>query len=83
VLETWSPGNTAKERQDKADAYAMAGIPHLWTVDQSRFGAVTAVAASRLTDGRYVEEGRATPGTLSAFDVAGVPVTFDPADLSP
>jgi Uma2 family endonuclease len=83
AMETWSPGNKTKERTDKADAFAGAGIPHFWTVDQDRFGAVTAITAYQLDNGRYVEEMKAVPGTVTLFDVAGVPVKFDPADLAP
>jgi Uma2 family endonuclease len=83
VVETWSPGNKTRERTAKADAYALAGVPHFWTVEQNRFGRVTAVTAYRLAGGQYVEATRATPGTVTEFEVAGVPVKFDPADLMP
>jgi Uma2 family endonuclease len=83
VAEIWSPGNKAQERTEKADAYAVAGIPHFWTVDQDRFGVVRAVTAFRLANGRYVQDAKALAGTLTVLDVAGVPVKFDPRDLSP
>jgi len=83
AAEIWSPGNTAKERADKTEAYAVAEIPHFWTVEQNRFGAVTKFTAYRLDRGRYVEAVKAAPGTVTLFDVAGVPVKFDPADLAP
>ncbi len=83
VAEIWSPGNTTKERADKAEAYAIAGIPHFWTTEQNRFGAVTKFTAYRLERGRYIEVVKAAPGTVTLFDVAGVPVKFDPADLAP
>jgi Uma2 family endonuclease len=83
AAEIWSPGNRAKERVDKAEAYAIAGIPHFWTMEQNRFGAVTKFTAYRLERGRYVEAVKAVPGTATLFDVAGVPVKFDPADLAP
>jgi len=70
-----------KERADEAAAYAMAGIPHFWTLDQE--DEFTVVTAHRLDNGRYVEEMKAVPGTVTEFEVAGVPVKFDPADLAP
>ena len=81
VAETWSSDNDEKERADKATAYAMAGIPHFWTLDQE--DEFTVVTAHRLDNGRYVEEMKAVPGTVTEFEVAGVPVKFDPADLAP
>jgi Uma2 family endonuclease len=82
VAETWSPDNAAKERADKAWAYALAGVPQFWTLDQDEFGKVTTVTAHRLDNGTYVEEMKAVPGTMTEFEVAGVPVKFDPADLA-
>jgi hypothetical protein len=72
-----------KERAAKAAAFAEAAVPQFWTVDQDRFGTVNAITAYRLDHGRYVEAVRAMPGTVTLFDVAGVPVKFDPADLAP
>ena len=83
VAETWSPDNAEKERADKAWAYALAGVPQFWTLDQDEFGKVTAVTAHRLDNGAYVEEMKAVPGTVTEFEVAEVPVKFDPADLAP
>jgi hypothetical protein len=58
-------------------------VPQFWTLDQDEFDTVTAVTAHLLDNGRYVEEMKAVPGTVTEFDVAGVPVKFDPADLAP
>ena len=78
IAETWSPDDSMKEHADKAAAYAMAGVLHFWTLDQDESGMVTAV-----NDGRYIEQMKAVPGVVTEFDVAGVPVKFDPADLAP
>ena len=31
VAEIWSPGNSKRDRADKFDAYAQAGIRYFWT----------------------------------------------------
>jgi Uma2 family endonuclease len=82
VVEVWSPGNTRTERETKMAAYAGAGVPFFWAMNQDRIGGST-VTAHHLEDGRYVEELTARPGTTVTVKAAAapVPVTFDPADL--
>jgi hypothetical protein len=82
VAEAWSPGNTLGERESKLVAYANAGIPYFWALQQGRAGHVS-VTAYRLENGRYVEEMTARPGETVTFKAAPEPVTFDPAVLSP
>jgi Uma2 family endonuclease len=83
VVEVWSPSNSRTERETKMAAYAGAGVPYFWAVNQDRIGAST-VTAYYLKNGRYVEELAAGPGTIVTIKVAApVPVTFDPRDLGP
>ena len=82
VVEIWSPGNSRTERETKAGAYASAGVPYFWVVNEDRAGGMT-VTALQLTDGRYVEDASAGPGTTVTITAAPVPVTFDPAELLP
>jgi Uma2 family endonuclease len=82
VIEVWSPGNSRTERETKAGAYASAGIPFFWVVNADRLGGLT-VTTYRLTDGGYVEEISAGPGTTITVTAAPVPITLDPADLLP
>lgn len=83
VVEIWSPGNTQTERDTKMSAYAGAGVPFFWAVNQNKAGR-SAVTTYHLRDGRYVEELTARPGSTVTIKVAApVPVTFDPADLDP
>jgi len=82
AAEVWSPGNTRGERESKIIAYANAGVPYFWALQQDRFGDVS-VAAYRLENGQYVEELTALPGTTVTIKAAPVPITFDPAVLSP
>ena len=82
AAEVWSPGNTRDERESKIIAYANAGVPYFWALNQNRFGDVS-VTAYRLENGEYVEELTANPGETVTVKAAPVPVTFDPAVLSP
>jgi Uma2 family endonuclease len=83
VVETWSPGNSRTERETKMSAYAGAGVPFFWAVNQDRIGGST-VTAYYLEAGKYIEELTARPGTTVTVKAAApVPVTFDPADLDP
>lgn len=76
IVEIWSPGNSRGERETKKGAYASAGIPGFWEIDQGR------VRAYYLENGRYVEEISAGPGDrITVRRAAPVPVTFDPVDL--
>ncbi|NUT93183.1 MAG: Uma2 family endonuclease [Saccharothrix sp.] len=82
VVEIISPGNTGQEQADKMDAYAIAGVPFYWVVRQDRPGGPL-VIAYRLRNERYVEDATAEPGSTVTITAAPVPVTFDPAVLSP
>lgn len=77
VAEIWSPGNSNRERSEKFDAYAQAGIPYFWTVELN--GPV--VQAFELRAGRYRLAATLRAGTTGTITAAPVPVTFDPADL--
>jgi Uma2 family endonuclease len=82
AVEIWSPGNVRSERESKVAAYATAGVPFFWVVNQDKLGGV-AVTAYRLENGHYVEELTAHPGEEVTIKAAPEPVTFDPAVLSP
>lgn len=82
AAEVWSPGNTRGERESKVIAYANAGVPYFWALQQGRDGMVS-VTAYRLENGQYVEELTAEPGETVTIKAAPVPITFDPAVLSP
>ncbi|WP_223198979.1 Uma2 family endonuclease [Solihabitans fulvus] len=82
AAEIWSPGNTRSERETKVAAYATAGVPFFWAVDQDRIGTAS-VTAYRLERGRYVEDTVARPGRTTTITAAPVPVAVDPAELCP
>lgn len=82
AVEIWPPSNSRAERDTKATAYANAGVPYFWVVDQNRIGGVR-VVSHVLDHGRYVEDVVAEPGTMTTLKAAPVPVTFDAADLLP
>ncbi|HJP78516.1 MAG TPA: Uma2 family endonuclease [Pseudonocardiaceae bacterium] len=79
VAEIWSPGNSKRERSEKFDAYAQAGIRYFWTVDLD--GPV--VQAFELRAGRYRLAAALRGGRTGTVTAAPVPVTFDPAELLP
>lgn len=79
VAEVWSPGNSNRERSEKFDAYAQAGIPYFWTVEQD--GPV--VQAFELRAGRYQHAATLRRGTTATITAAPAPVKFDPAELLP
>ena len=79
VAEVWSPGNRNRERAEKFDAYAQAGIRYFWTVELN--GPV--VHAYELRAGRHHLAATLRGGTTGTITAAPVPVTFDPADLLP
>jgi Uma2 family endonuclease len=79
VAEIWSPGNSHRERADKFDAYAQAGIRYFWTIELN--GPV--VHAYELRAGRYHLATTLRAGTSGTITAAPVPVTFDPAELVP
>jgi Uma2 family endonuclease len=79
VVEVWSPGDSDDERWEKFEAYALAGIRYLWTVELT--GPV--VEAYELRGGRYRRAGILRAGTVGTITAAPVPMTFDPAELWP
>ncbi|GAB3894587.1 Uma2 family endonuclease [Kibdelosporangium lantanae] len=81
VAEVWSPGNTAAERETKMAAYAGAGVPFVWTVDQGHDLAGLTLTAFRLTSGQYVVENKAQADGPTVITAAPVPVTLDLAQL--
>jgi Uma2 family endonuclease len=78
VVEIWSPANTRTERETKMAAYAGAGVPYFWAVDQDG-----SVSTYWLKEGRYVGELVARPGSTVTSVAAPIPVTLDPAELRP
>lgn len=80
VGEVWSPDNDQAERETKLAAYAHAGVPFVWTVDQDKLGAPT-VTTYRLDSGKYLEEMQIKPGAPATITAAPVPVRLDPAHL--
>lgn len=81
AVEVWSPGNKRNERETKMIAYASAGVPYVWCVDEAADG--VALRAYRLVNNKYVEETTARTGNPATITAAPVPVTLDPADLLP
>ncbi|MBV8932153.1 MAG: Uma2 family endonuclease, partial [Kutzneria sp.] len=81
VVEVWSPGNTRSERDTKMAAYAGAGVPFLWTVDQAETSVV--LTTYRLESGRYVRDLRAGTGERVRITAAPVPVEVGLDDLLP
>lgn len=81
VAEVWSPGNTAAEREIKMAAYAGAGVPFVWTVDQGHDLAGPTLTAFRLADGRYVMENKVQADGPAVITAAPVPVHLDLTEL--
>ncbi|MBC6447171.1 Uma2 family endonuclease [Actinokineospora sp. HBU206404] len=73
AVEIWSPGNRRVERETKMAAYAAAGVPFLWTIDQGDELRGWSLVAYRLAEGRYVEENTIQaykPATITASPVS-------------
>ncbi|MBP2473902.1 Uma2 family endonuclease [Crossiella equi] len=81
VVEIWSPGHNRAERETKLAAYAGAGVPHVWTVERNKLGAL-AVAALRLDNGRYTVDTEINSGETKTITAAPVPVEVSPSDLA-
>jgi Uma2 family endonuclease len=81
VVEVWSPGNAHAERETKMAAYADAGVPFVWTVDQGHDLAGLGLTAFRLTNGLYVAENKVGTDGPTIVTAAPVPVTVNLADL--
>ncbi len=82
AVEIWSPGNPRAERETKKAAYAAAGVPFLWTITQDQLRG-PALTAYRLKDNQYVEEIIVQTGATATITAAPVPVTLNPAELTP
>jgi len=81
VVEVWSPGNPLAERETKMGAYAVAGVPFLWTVDHGHDLAGLSLTAFSLVDGRYVVENKAQADGVTTVTAAPVPITLNLAEL--
>jgi Uma2 family endonuclease len=76
VLEVWSPGNSRAERDAKMAAYASAGVPFVWTIEQK--GRLwLKLTAYRFQDGLYVVENTVQTEGPVTITAAPVPVTVD------
>jgi Uma2 family endonuclease len=73
AIEVWSPGNGRTERQLKLEAYALAGVPFVWTVERWDEPELTTY---RLANGRYAVENTARGGRVT-ITASPVPVTVD------
>ncbi|GAA1279433.1 hypothetical protein GCM10009634_23690 [Saccharothrix xinjiangensis] len=73
AIEIWSPGNRRAEREAKMRAFAVAGVPFVWTVEGWDEPELT---AHRWEQGRYVEENTARGGRTT-ITAAPIPITVD------
>jgi Uma2 family endonuclease len=76
AVEVWSPAHTRAERETKVAAFAAAGVPSFWTLDED-----DPLTAYRLEDGLYEVAVVGRPGMPAAVTAAPVPVTVGPAEL--
>lgn len=83
AVEIWSPGNPRAERETKMAAYADAGVPFLWTLDQGNQLRDLTLTAYRLESGQYVESDVMRAGTPAAITASPIPITLDLNDLLP
>lgn len=81
VVEIWSPANRRAERDTKMAAYAGAGVPFLWTLDQGDQLRGPVLTAYRLDEGRYIEENVVQADAPATVTAAPVPIKLDLADL--
>ncbi|WP_370947893.1 Uma2 family endonuclease [Amycolatopsis sp. cg5] len=77
AVEIWSPGNPRAERDTKMAAYADAGVPFLWTLDQGNQLRDLTLTAYRLENDHYVEESTIQAGTPTGIEASPIPVTLD------
>lgn len=82
AVEIWSPGNQRAERETKALAYAEAGVPFMWTIEQASKFHDLRLTAHRLTENRYVVENILEAGVPTTITAAPVPITLDLAKLT-
>ena len=83
AVEIWSAGNKRAERETKTAGYAAAGIPFLWTLDQGNALRGPTLTAYRLEHDQYTAENTIQAGAPATITAAPLPVTLDPADLTP
>jgi Uma2 family endonuclease len=79
AVEIWSPGNPRAERETKMAAYAGAGVPFLWTIDQGHDLRGLTLNAYRLEHGEYELEN--TVEAAATVTAAPIPIPMDVADL--
>lgn len=82
AVEVWSPGNSPRERETKTAAYAAAGVPYLWTVEQ-RFGGSVVFRGFELAGGAYKERVQHSGGGLVPDAPAPIAMAVDCATLTP
>ncbi|MGM1059071.1 Uma2 family endonuclease [Saccharothrix sp. Mg75] len=74
-VEVWSPEDEPAYRETKLAAYALAGVPFVWTVERE-----AELTAHRLVRGRYVVQ-NVVRGVPTVIGASPVPVEVGPADL--
>ncbi|WP_158844819.1 Uma2 family endonuclease [Saccharothrix deserti] len=74
AVEIWSPGNKRAEREAKMAAYASAGVPFVWTIEQR---AELNLTSYRLVQDHYVAENTVREAGPTTITAAPVPVTVD------
>ncbi|QQQ75930.1 Uma2 family endonuclease [Saccharothrix sp. 6-C] len=82
AVEVWSPGNTRAEREAKMTAYAGAGVPFVWTVDQKTDLHELKLTAHRLDGDRYAVAQTVRAAGPVTITAAPLPITVDLADLA-
>lgn len=82
AVEVWSPGNTRNEREAKMTAYAVAGVPFVWTIDQKSDLHGMKLTAHRLHGDEYVAEHTVDTAGPTTITAAPVPITLDLAKLA-
>lgn len=81
AAEVWSRGDTRNAREAKMVAYAAAGVPFVWTVEQSDNSTGLRLVAHRRQGGGYVAENIVDTAGRTTITAAPVPITLDLADL--
>ncbi|MFD7653809.1 Uma2 family endonuclease [Actinosynnema sp. NPDC059797] len=74
VVEVWSPGNTRAEQETKLAAYAMAGVPFLWTLELEDGLELT---THRLVEEQYQVQDVIHVGEPVTIEAAPLPITLD------
>ncbi|WP_367134865.1 Uma2 family endonuclease [Saccharothrix sp. HUAS TT1] len=81
AVEVWSPGNTRSEREAKMAAYASAGVPFVWTIEQTNRFSGLKPTAHRLGAGEYEVENTIDSGGPTTITASPIPVTVDLDEL--